>query len=75
MDINRARKKDKKREDPDFGVIKMMFSLRFKLLAFMNTVHDLICNQVEKKVQIFCCNSFYKNNFYINRFTNQLTSF
>ncbi len=49
MDINRARKRDKNKEDPDVSVIKMMFSLRFKLLAFMNTVHDLICNQVEKK--------------------------
>ena len=51
MDTKRPRKKSVTNENPDPLVIKIMFCLRFKLLTFMNTIHDLICNQVKQNLK------------------------
>ena len=53
MDTKRPRKKSLTNENPDPLVIKIMFCLRFKLLTFMNTIHDLICNQVKEYLKNF----------------------
>ena len=54
MDISRQKQNNRtKNETKEFSfdvqIVKTMFNLRFKLITFMNTAHDLMCNQVIKK--------------------------
>lgn len=53
MDLKQAEKESKPNGkcDIDVSCVKRMFYLRFKLMNFMNNVHDLICNQVYKNLK------------------------
>lgn len=47
MDLKKFHAKNNRFDDTiDELTIKKMFSIRFKLMNFLNSAHDLICNQV-----------------------------